>query len=108
MTVLFLLLAACGAPTCEELDAEASAIVDAAIAEHQSCTVDEDCSVVWRSGTCFAHCSGVVGEGGLEAFDAALVEAEAICADRPSCTALEPPCMAPGPLRCDAGVCVDG
>jgi len=101
------LLAACGAWTCEELDAEASAVVDAAIAQHQECAVDEDCAIVWRSGACFAHCSAIVGVGGVEAVDAVLIEAEAICADQPSCVAVEPPCAPPGVLRCDGGVCVE-
>ena len=68
----------------------------------------EDCETVWLSTSCAQSCSDVVGIGGVDAFAAAVDEAEnGICADHPSCRPPVPPCVPPAPVVCVDGACVE-
>jgi hypothetical protein len=97
-----------GAPTCEEIAAEVHQTLTEVAAAHRTCTVAEDCAIVWLSVTCSQSCSDVVGIGGVAAFEAALEEAEnGICAEHPTCQPLVPPCLPPEPLDCVDGTCIE-
>ena len=95
--------------TCEQVAQEVHQTLTDVAAAHRTCSVVEDCEVVWLSVTCSQSCSDIVGIGGVAAFEAALDDAEnGICADYPSCEPPVPPCVPPGPVDCVNGVCVEG
>ena len=94
--------------TCDEVAQQVHQTLSDVAAAHRTCTVAEDCEVVWLAVTCSQSCSDIVGIGGVEAFDAAREEAEnGICAEHPSCQPFAPPCVGPNPVDCVAGVCAE-
>ncbi|MCA9490051.1 MAG: hypothetical protein KC656_35300 [Myxococcales bacterium] len=107
MRALLLLLAGCGLSD-DELERLASERVQAALAEPQTCSVDEDCEIIGLSGSCFDLCWGVIATSNRGPVQAAMAEAESeYCADYTG-TFIRPPCVPPGEAACgDDGMCTE-
>ncbi|AKU97495.1 hypothetical protein AKJ09_04159 [Labilithrix luteola] len=94
--------------SCESLSESASTEVSSAIAAHQACTVDDDCTQVELVASCFDHCSRIVAKDGVAEVSAAKDRVNAAQCKRflaQGCKFDVPPCSPPMPAKCKAGVC---
>ncbi len=107
------LILATGCPTdeyCQEIESAAAAVPAEVVYGEQPCTSDDDCEVVGVNGSCFDTCHAVISVDNIDAFEAALQQAEdEHCADYGGCTLIVPPCAPINEGVCgDDGFCTEG
>lgn len=98
------------AGSCAERSSAASSALQAALhGADQSCNTDADCKITYLNTDCFHACSAAVSAAAQQALDTAVAEQNrTTCAgfEAHGCSALVPPCVAPGAAACIAGMCM--
>jgi hypothetical protein len=76
-------------------------------AASSGCKQDADCGSLWESNACVSTCGSPLP---LARVDAATTELNALAKDAcATCAAIPvPPCVPPGPLKCEQGQCREG
>jgi hypothetical protein len=95
-------------PSCETIANAAADELAQVIANNQACTVDADCTTVWRSTDCFDHCDDALAKSGESAVAATKAQLNANQCKQfldAGCKLIVPPCAPSVGVRCSSGKC---